>query len=89
MKCKYKYINEAAKETLDGLVTGEHGEVVRAWSTECVSAGFRRGLACGAAATILGTRATYIVREMRDGVVEKYIQSNVKRVVRKLNIPKN
>lgn len=88
MNYNYKYIDEAAKSELEGLVAGEHGKVVEAWTSECVNAGYRKGLAYGAVVAIIGTAVGYAVRNMRNGVVERVIQRNVDQLIRRLDVTK-
>jgi hypothetical protein len=88
MTYKYNHINEVMKGELKDLAKGEHGETLKAWSYECVDAGYRKGLACGAAAAIIGTVITYFIKGMRGGLGERHTQRNIRRIVRQIDVTK-
>ena len=89
MKYKYSYIDEVTKDEVREVMTGEHGKCMQAWTSECVNAGYRKGLAIGAGAAIVGTVITFVVKEVRDGVLDKCISRSVDSLIRKMDVTKH
>lgn len=86
MKYKYRHIDEVTKNEVKDLMNGEHGKAMEAWTTECVEAGYRKGLAAVVIATVISGVVSYAVKHARCGIIERHVRRNVNRLTNKLDV---
>ena len=86
MKYKYSYINDEMKETMSELMTGDNGETVKAWTSECVNAGYMNGVVIGAALAIVGVFISNRIGNIRKNVIDNYTKRRVDTIVKQISI---
>lgn len=86
MKYEYKYINEGMKDELSGLMTGEHGKTVEAWTSECINAGYARGVVGVLVAVAVGVFLGANAGAIRKNIIDKHTQRTVEKLVSNISV---
>ena len=86
MKYKYNYINDEMKEKMSELITGDNGDTIKAWTSECVNAGYINGILFGVVVGGLTFFVSNRIGNIRKNVIDKYTKRSVEKIVKDITI---